>query len=124
MFAFVSGVVVVTVTTFTFVPVAFTVALTVIVAEAPAASVPIEQSSASAVVVHVPAVVVAETKLTLAGAESATLMFAAGSGPAFETTIEYVIGAVPPPSGSFTAGVAVFVTVMSAFGDGGGVVGV
>ena len=87
LFGFVSGVVVVTVTTLTLVPVAFTVALTVIVAEAPGASVPIVQSSARGVVVQVPADVVAETKLTLAGAASATFTFAAGSGPALETTM-------------------------------------
>ena len=83
---FVSGVVVVTVTTFTFVPVAFTVALTVIVTEPPAAMLEIVQSSASAVVVHVPADVVAETNVTETGAASATFTFCAASGPAFETT--------------------------------------
>ena len=31
-----------------------------------------------------------------------------------------MIGAEPPPSGRVTAGVAVFVTVTSLFGEGGG----
>ena len=93
-----------------------------IVAEAPAARLEIVQSSASAVVVHVPAVVVAETKLTLTGAASATFTLSAASGPAFETTSVYVIGAVPPPCGSCTDGVAAFVTEMSALGTNGGCV--
>ena len=119
MFGFVSGVVVVVVTTLTFVPVLLTVALIVIETEPPAGMLEIVQSSASAVVVHVPADVVAETNVTEAGAASATLTFWAASGPAFETTMEYVIGTEPPPTGNWTAGVAAFVTVMSAFGLGG-----
>jgi len=60
----------------------------VIVTDAPAAIVPSEQSSAVGVVEHDPAFVVADTKLTLTGAASPTLTFAAGSGPLFVTTIE------------------------------------
>ncbi len=83
---FVSGVEVVTVTVFTLVPTALTVALIVIETDPPAARLEIVQSSASAVVVHVPADVVAETNVTETGAASATFTFCAVSGPAFETT--------------------------------------
>ena len=65
---FVSGVVVVTITTLTFVPVALTVALTVIAIDAPGARLVIVQSRAWAVVVHEPALVVADTNETFAGA--------------------------------------------------------
>jgi len=119
LFGFVSGVVVVVFTTLTFVPVVATVALIVIATEPPAAMLEIAQSSANAVVVHVPADVVAETNVTEAGAASATLTFWAASGPVFETAMEYVIGAEPPPAGNCTAGVAAFVTVMSTLGLGG-----
>ena len=83
---FVSGVVVDTVAMFVFVPVVLTVALIVIVAAAPAARLEIVQSSASAVVVQLPADAVADRKVTLAGAASATFTFAAVLGPALETT--------------------------------------
>ena len=82
----VSGVVVVTITTFVFVPVALTVALTVIAIDAPGARLVIVQSRAWADVVHEPALVVADTNETLAGAASATFTFAAASGPLFLTT--------------------------------------
>ena len=85
----VSGVAVVTVTTFVFVPVVLTVALTVIETEAPAAMVPSEHERDDGCVVtttQVPAVVVADTKITPTGAASATLTSAAGSGPLFVTT--------------------------------------
>ena len=58
----------------------------------------IVQSSASAVVVHVPADVVAETNVTEAGAASRHLDILGRVGPAFETTRMYVIGTEPPPT--------------------------
>jgi len=82
----VSGVVVVAITTLVFVPVALTVALTVIATDAPGARLVIVQSRACAVVVHDPALVVADTNETLAGAASDTFTLAAASGPLFLTT--------------------------------------
>jgi hypothetical protein len=122
---FVSDVSVVTMTVFVFVPVSETVALIVIATDPPDARLAMEQSSARRVVEHVPATADAETNVTPTGAESATLTFWATPGPMLETTMSYLIGTAPPPSGSRADAVAAFVTVISAGVTVlGGVVGV